>query len=175
MRKLIMVLMLVVMANLSVAAQERFQGYLGYQYTRSGFEFEDFDLKDTVEAHGVNASATVFAGSTPGPLGLTGEIAGNFKRDELDVSVVTLMGGVTLQKRTGRVQPFGRGLIGAARVNEDGAGGGSDIGLAWAIGGGLDVKVRGRFALRLFQVDYLRTRNFDTPVNHLRLGAGIRF
>jgi hypothetical protein len=51
---------------------------------------------------------------------------------------------------------------------------------AWGAGGGLDVSVNDRFAIRLIQADYLnfRTDGFSgNPVNNLRLSGGfvVRF
>jgi opacity protein-like surface antigen len=50
---------------------------------------------------------------------------------------------------------------------------GSDTGFGAAIGGGLDLKVSKRVALRAFQVDYLLSRVASGTQHNLRLGTGL--
>ena len=50
----------------------------------------------------------------------------------------------------------------------------SENGLAVTFGGGLDIQVNGRFAVRIFQVDYNPVRYDKNDVEHkIRIGAGI--
>ncbi|HVA00036.1 MAG TPA: hypothetical protein VMV34_00120 [Terriglobia bacterium] len=46
---------------------------------------------------------------------------------------------------------------------------------AMALGGGMDVKVSRRLAVRLFQADYYLTRDFGSSQNNLRFSAGMVF
>lgn len=180
MRKLILAIASLVVFSITVSAQDRTQFYVGYEYNRATATL--FDFESTSGAHGINASATVFLGKRPGPVGLTGEVtASKFLDDPLNTSLATVMAGITIQKRSGRAQPFIRGLAGLERAKVDlpiavlRVDGLNDTGFAFAVGGGLDIKVKGRFAIRLFQLDYMRTKHLGEPVDHVRAGAGIRF
>jgi hypothetical protein len=49
---------------------------------------------------------------------------------------------------------------------------------AWAVGGGVDVSVNERFAVRLFQADYINTRTdgfSGKAVNNARISGGLVF
>lgn len=180
MRKLTLAIVSLVVFSIPVSAQDRTQFSLVYQYDRNTAEL--FNFEESAGAHGINASATVFLGKKPGPVGLTGEVtASKFLDDPLNTSLATVMAGITIQKRTGRAQPFIRGLAGLERAKVDlpiavlGVDGLNDTGFAFAVGGGLDIKVKGRFAIRLFQLDYMRTKHLGAPVDHVRVGTGIRF
>jgi opacity protein-like surface antigen len=48
----------------------------------------------------------------------------------------------------------------------------SDDAFAYAVGAGLDIKVHDNFAIRLGQVDYLRTKIADEGLNNLRYSVG---
>ena len=163
----------------AVSAQERnVQGYVGVQVVRVNPDIRQpsFRFDRTTDTVGVNGSVTGFVSKG---FGLTGEVAANFDGDLRDASLVTGLGGVTLQARNARFQPFVRGLGGVARLNADsdvlGAVNRTDVAPAFAVGGGLDIKLGENIALRLVQADYLQTRAFDTVQHNLRVGAGIRF
>jgi opacity protein-like surface antigen len=49
----------------------------------------------------------------------------------------------------------------------------TDTAFAWALGGGVDLKVSHRVAIRLIQADYVMTRFFDQRQDNGRLSAGI--
>ena len=52
--------------------------------------------------------------------------------------------------------------------------GDSATNFAWDLGGGFDISLNSRMALRLFQVDYVGEKS--TPVGtHFRAGAGVVF
>ena len=55
---------------------------------------------------------------------------------------------------------------------------GSNMAFAWGIGGGVDVSVNERFAVRLFQADYINTRTdgfSGKPANNARVSGGFVF
>lgn len=105
-------------------------------------------------------------------------------------SVYNFLGGVQVKDNStsGRLKPFAHAMIGAARRNNKIPGGGftcitiipcpgstKETALAGAFGGGLDVRLRGRVGVRLFQVDYNPIK-YDAGVDHsLRLGVGLIF
>jgi hypothetical protein len=76
---------------------------------------------------------------------------------------------------------FGHGLAGEANGFDSafpgvGAASGSATSLALQIGGGMDLRVKDRLSLRVFDADWLRTQlpNANTNVqNNIRLGAGV--
>jgi len=72
------------------------------------------------------------------------------------------------------VVPFAHALLGAVRGSSNYL----DISkpavhFAVAVGGGIDVKLTDRVALRLIQADYLMTRFSSTRQDNIRLSAGI--
>lgn len=165
-----------------VKSADRVDVYVGYQFDRASFSFEeqDFEFNDSTDTHGVNASLAIFPGDYGQPLGITGEFGANFSGGRENASLVTAMGGIILQARKSKVQPFVRGLIGGARIRVanqqlENFFDTSDVSLAWAVGGGLDVRLGKKVAWRIIQADYMRTKNFGVTINHLRLGTGIRF
>ncbi len=90
------------------------------------------------------------------------------------------MSGVTLKSRSGKVQPFVKAVGGfgthrvrnqfnTLRFNR------TDTGLAASVGAGLDYKVSKNTAIRLFEVDYLYTRLFNSYQNNVRISAGLVF
>jgi hypothetical protein len=180
--KLVSACLLVLFSVITVAAQEdRVDGYIGYQFVRVNPELKNpvFHFNEASDTHGFNTSVTVFLGKEPRFAGITAELAANFEGGQFENSLVTFMGGPTFQKRTGRVQPFVRGLVGVARARsaalqltnifET-----KDLAFSAAGGGGLDIKVAEGFALRLIQVDYLFLDTLGAK-NNIRIGAGLRF
>jgi opacity protein-like surface antigen/outer membrane protein OmpA-like peptidoglycan-associated protein len=107
-------------------------------------------------------------------------------------NVFTYMFGPQIKKHTGRLQPFGEVLFGAAHTNfyanayraETGntvSGSSDNNGFAMAAGVGLDYKITQNISFRPVQVDYLLTR-FKTPLapsdqnqNNFRYFVGIDF
>lgn len=164
-------------ASVASAQERNVQGYVGVQIIRVNPDIRkpSFRFDRTTDTVGVNASVTGFVANS---VGLTGEFGANFDGDKHDASLVTGLGGITLQVRNPRFQPFVRGLGGVARVNADGdvfTVNQTDYSPAFALGGGLDIKLSDNVALRVVQADYLQTRAFDTVQHNFRLGAGIRF
>ena len=114
-------------------------------------------------------------------LGYAGSIDGN---------VFTYMFGPQIKKHTGKFQPFGEALFGAAHsnayatiLNAEGIQSGSSNNNAFAMeyGGGLDYVVNKRFQIRPVEVDYLYTRfgsnqvNYTGSQNNFKYAAGVNF
>src|SRR5271170_1843723 len=88
-------------------------------------------------------------------LNYTGSVSGN---------VFTYMFGPQIKKHTGKVQPFGEALFGAAHTNaystisnalgNTASGSGNNNGFAMALGGGIDFKINQHLSLRPVEVDY---------------------
>jgi opacity protein-like surface antigen len=91
-------------------------------------------------------------------LGYTGNVSGNFFTYEF---------GPQIKKHSGRFQPFGEALFGAAHsgvygtifnaINGIQAAGNSNNAFAMELGGGLDIPVTPHISIRPAEVDYLLT------------------
>jgi opacity protein-like surface antigen len=93
---------------------------------------------------------------------------------------LTYLFGPRLTLRGGNLEPFAHALFGAAngRVEAIGIGIGeraSGTAFTFALGGGLDLKVRKTLAIRVGQLDYLRTRTSDLGLNSVRYSTGLVF
>jgi opacity protein-like surface antigen len=153
----------------------------GYSYVRG---------EQGVNLHGWNASV---AGNITHYFGLVGDVSGHYANDSfLDGNTYTFLGGPQFSFRTTRMTPFAHALFGVTRVST-GLGlfgynfGASQSEFAMAFGGGLDINLSDRFAIRAIQADYFPVRtggnllnSFRLPfsfgsdfVNNFRVGAGI--
>jgi opacity protein-like surface antigen len=153
----------------------------GYSYVRG---------EQGVNLHGWNASV---AGNITHYFGIVGDVSGHYANGSfLDGSTYTFLGGPQFSFRTTRLTPFAHALFGVTRVST-GLGlfgfnfGASQSNLAMAFGGGLDINLSDRFAIRAIQADYFPVRSggnildrFGLPfnfgsnfVNNFRFSAGI--
>jgi opacity protein-like surface antigen len=114
--------------------------------------------------------------------GYTGNVSGNFFTYEF---------GPQIKKHSGRFQPFGEALFGAAHsgvygtiynaINGIQAAGNSNNAFAMELGGGLDIPVTPHISIRPAEVDYLLTEFSNNKAgatqNNFRymLGANIGF
>jgi hypothetical protein len=86
--------------------------------------------------------------------------------------------GPRLTPIRGKWEPFVHGLFGVAHFNTDFSspvitGSGNDNAFAFALGGGVDVKVHKNFAIRIAQLDYLGARARGGSLNSFRYSAGV--
>jgi hypothetical protein len=115
----------------------------------------------------------------------------------LDGALVTYLFGPKIAIRRGRITPFFQVLLGGAYTSADpppavgllarrraegGVAGGGEFGssncFAMAAGGGIDLRVSPRVAIRLVQVEYLLTKFQDgisNQQNSTRISAGLVF
>jgi opacity protein-like surface antigen len=172
MKRLLMVMCLLLLFTASKAtAQEipKAELFGGYSYAGGNF-------------HGWNASVT---GNVNGWLGLTADFSGHYGGStEGDIFTEKqransyLFGPRVSFRKRKRVSPFVYALFGVSRlsVRETFMGqtfAASDSGFGTAIGGGLDIRLNKRLALRAFQLDYLRTNFFDETGHRGRLAFGL--
>ena len=122
-------------------------------------------------------------------LGLVGEVgvlhSGNMHSSGVGLDLVTATFGprYTWRPAQGRYAIYGQFLAGGANglhsIFPSALGANSSAGsVAWLTGGGMNVSLGRRLALRAFEADWLRTQmpNAGTNVeNNLRFGAGIVF
>jgi opacity protein-like surface antigen len=177
MRKLSLILSLTVLLSINALAQEEkkqipvVELYGGYSYAGGNF-------------HGWNASIT---GNVNDWLGLTADISshsgefreGDFFREQQRASSY-LFGPRFSIRKARRVTPFVHALFGASHLSTRETFFGqtttaSDTGFGMVLGGGLDVRLNDRVAIRAFQLDYLRTNFFGQGSNRGRLSFGIVF
>ncbi len=169
---------------LAVSAQEvtpKVEIFGGYSFLRA--DTGDTGLND-IHAHGFNTS---LAGNITKNIGVVGEFS-RFTLSEtfttpitgtvnLDSSILTYLFGPRVTLHRGKVEPFVHALFGGARENDRISGGivdeSTDSGFAFALGGGLDVKVHDNFAIRVAQVDYLGDRLGNETGNNFRYSVGI--
>jgi opacity protein-like surface antigen len=96
-----------------------------------------------------------------------------------NLSLSTFLFGPRLTLIRGKkAEPFVHGLLGAARASVDFSGpgitgGGDDSAFAFALGGGVDVKVHRNLAIRVGQLDYLGIRGGNIRSNSFRYSAGV--
>jgi hypothetical protein len=110
-------------------------------------------------------------------LGATADFGGYYGSPfSLSAHNTSFLFGPTVSMRTSHFTPFVHALFGVDHASAALFGGSvSDTSFAMAIGGGLDVPVKGRFSVRAAQVDWLRSDHFSTSQNNLRLSTGVVF
>jgi hypothetical protein len=107
-------------------------------------------------------------------------------------NLFTYMFGPQIKKHSGKFQPFGEALFGAAHTNLDanicklegncGSASGSNNGFAMEFGGGLDIPITKSIQLRPVEVDYLGTHfgsnhvaNYSAWQANFKYVAGVNF
>jgi len=156
--------------------ESRGEFFAGYSLLRTDVETDDFSNPLTTNdepfknLNGFNVAAT---GYFTGRVGITADFSAHFKSESLDTGVegkartFNFLGGPQVRfTNSTRVTPFVRALAGVQnnrlRVNglTNATGGAitdfedSQTDFALALGGGLDVRVSPRVAIRVFQIDY---------------------
>jgi hypothetical protein len=179
-----------------------FYGGYSHNRVDTGIDDSEPELSDIVnEREGFNGFNASITGNVTRYVGLKLDVAGHFKNKrfpfgnttggiDIDSSVFNVLGGVQLKDNAneGSVKPFAHALVGAARArNKVTFSGGciaivpspcqnftdTDTGLAGVIGGGIDIRLNDKIAIRAVQFDYNPTRVFDATQHNFRIGAGI--
>jgi opacity protein-like surface antigen len=150
-------------------AQEKAELYGGYSFFRTGTGLAS---GSSVNANGWDLAMT---GKLNRYLGVTAEINGNYADNILGTgskgSVHNALFGPTVTFTSGRLTPFAHALFGVSHL--DGSTISGQNSFAMAYGGGLDVKVAKRLAVRMGQFDYVRTQFNSGSQNHFRYSSGI--
>ena len=133
-------------------------------------------------SQGWNAS---IAGNVNKWFGVVADFGGQYSNvKEVDfqekIKSKTYLFGPQVSFRYKRVTPFVRVLVGGATVKTNAVESGqtfsfSDSSFVVAGGGGLDVRVNKRIAIRAFQLDYMRTKFFGESQHNGRLSFGVVF
>jgi opacity protein-like surface antigen len=145
---------------------------------------------DNLDLHGVNTS---FAGNFTRHIGVVGEFSHYTKSETLNIldapipipqgvnaklRILTLLFGPRVTFYRGRVEPFAHALFGGAYAHIEGSALGTSLdetggAFAYALGGGVDVKVHRNLAIRVGQVDYLAARGDGQTIGNFRFSVGV--
>lgn len=166
MKKLIMLLAVLFVASLPAQAQTDYPGAEIF----GGYSYFNTDFGDRESQHGWGAS---FTGNLGPRVGLVAEFSGNYKGIDFgpfDISTrtYTYLFGPRFSYRTDAATVFGHVLVGGATLQIEDA---SDTNFALAAGGGVDVNVSNRFAIRAAQIDYIPIFAGDTIHNFRYMGG----
>ncbi len=147
-----------------------------------GYSFNTFGNFDGL--NGWNASATWNGNDW---FGLTADFSGHYGEQTFPIFIRTeskqhsFLFGPRFSRRWERFTLFGHGLLGAARLDASSVANGTtlpdidDVRFSYALGGGLDLNLSPRFAIRLAQADYQYTRPFGSDRDSFRVGGGVVF
>jgi hypothetical protein len=136
---------------------EVFAGYSLLSYDTGSF------VNDRTAVHGGEVSAT---GNVNHWLGIEGDVSGHFRGG--DAVFYATAGPRFTYRGAGKVEPYAHVLAGGAfgsGVNQ----------FAMTVGGGVDVKVNDKVAIRVIQADYAPIFYHDGTVNNARISAGVVF
>ncbi|MGA2260375.1 MAG: hypothetical protein ABSH28_02945 [Acidobacteriota bacterium] len=144
----------------------------GYSYMRTA---------DGANTNGWNLTPTYYFNTW---LGLAGNLAGHYQTQPSSAAAYTFFAGPQIAHSAGKITGFGHVFIGGAHVGDQfdlisGGVRGGHNGFAMAFGGGVDVSVAKKIAVRVVQVDYERiwVKNPSTfqnaGTNNVRLSFGI--
>jgi opacity protein-like surface antigen len=168
----------------------------GYSFLRlDGGDAPDGATSSSLKMNGFNVS---LAGNITKRIGIVGEFSRGAKSDsasnilgpipvdipidlsqiDLKIRVSTFLFGPRVTLYRGKAEPFVHALFGGARVSAeasgfDASGEESASAFAYALGGGLDIKVHKNLAIRVAQLDYLGTRSEGEGLSNFRYSAGV--
>jgi hypothetical protein len=155
--------------------------YGGYSYLRASVPVGQFVGTPTISQNAdLTSGWEVSAKYSFFPLlGMVADFGGNYGTlDGVTVRTHTYLFGPQLQL-PGKISPFVHVLAGVADEQQEAIPSaayyslGSDTSIAMAVGRGIDVKAVPFVAVRLIQVDYLRTDWHGVEQNQPRVSAGI--
>jgi opacity protein-like surface antigen len=148
----------------------------GYQYFRASTGTSGLG---SLNLNGWNAS---FSGYFNHYLGVTGDFSGAYGTPTfLGIGVKTkiytyMFGPVVRFTNDSKFTPFAHALFGGGHINGEVLGiSASDSGFTWAAGGGLDVNLNSKVAVRVAQADFLQTKFGSDSQNNFRYSAGVVF
>jgi len=168
MRKLIGITVFVCLLSFTAVAADppKAEFFGGYQYTRI----------EGLNGNGWNASIT---GNLNDWFGVTGDFSGAYKSESgVDLNVYTYTFGPVISARANETfTPYAHALFGGFRASAGVSGfSASTNGFAMMVGGGVDIKVAPRIAVRAAQVDWMSLRaEGETSNNNVRISTGIVF
>ena len=169
MRNTLRAVCLVLLAGLPAIAQNtpKVEIFGGYSWAGGNF-------------HGWNGSVT---GNISKSFGLVADSSGHYGSEQDGPILVSedahsFHFGPRFSHRGKRLTPFAYALFGVTRFHQSATISGqrlseADTGFSSVLGGGLDVKINDRVAIRAFQLDYFRPNFFGEAHNRGRLAFGV--
>ena len=185
--------------NATAQDKARFETYGGYSLLRlklpDTFQGEDTKILQSIVGTMLGWNAGVTANVTNN-FGITGDVSGYYRKLEgaLDgdnakatAKIHSFLVGPRFSGNQEKVRPYAHALFGMGKVSgsatvdsDEGSFGNS--GFAMAFGGGLDVVVSPKIAIRPFQFDFFPTRQKNEELGistitlkNLRFGTGVVF
>ncbi len=143
----------------------RVQVFGGYSYTRFDSPSFGFANKSGLNGYTFSPAFNFIRG-----FGVVAELSGQYGSN-LNLRDITVGPQVLYPK--GKAMFFAHFLIGDARSLVKVGTGEEDTARAVAAGGGMDYDLSPRFAVRVFQVDYLHTTLFSEKQNNFRFSTGL--
>ena len=178
-RTLVYVAIVLCAASTLLMAQEavpRAELFAGYQYFHANTGVGVSGI-DSFNMNGWNAS---FTGYFNDYFGATMDFSGSYGTPDvlglgISTKVHSFMGGPAVRyPNASKFTPFGHLLLGGGHVSASALGvSEKESDFAWAVGGGIDARINGRFSLRLGQLDFLQSRFLSDTQNNVRYSAGI--
>jgi hypothetical protein len=156
----------------SGSAGDIFVGYSYYHFDAPGNFFAGPAI--LADMNGGSASLGVYPFAHLGVVADFGGYVSGSNSELGSAYILTYMFGPRVIFRSGHFTPFAQFLVGGANVNISGVG----TSLAWAGGLGMDFNVTPHFAIRLPQVEFVRTYFSDGATNvqdNIRASAGVVF
>ncbi len=146
--------------------------YGGYIYGRANSTA--LGLANDANLNGWNASITGYLTKHFGITGDFGGVYGNSGYPSIGARVHGFVFGPTVRFPGKKATVFVHGLFGGIHGSSSPSGI-SDTAFAMAFGGGLDLNVNHRIAIRVAQADYFYAHLFSTTENNFRYSAGVVF
>ena len=178
MRKaLLLLLVLLVFATSSLAQEHypRLEVFGGYSYFRS----DQFTNRETLNTPGYSFS---LIGNLAKHVGVVAEL-GRYHGDvtlpdrqpspEAEATTTTFLFGPRFSSRGEGVSLFAHVLFGGAKTSVEDLGSRTDFALA--VGGGIELNLSERVAVRAIQFDYLPSKGEDRWANNFRAQVGLVF
>jgi hypothetical protein len=179
-------LSVLLLASPSMAQEVRpWEVFAGYSFQRADVReyYKTSPIIYTFRHHyaNLNGFETAVTENVNPWFGGTLEFSGYYKTPQfLNVSsreqMYTILYGPRFSYRKPYGTAFAQGLLGVARTSVNVVPTGphpADYSFALDLGGGFDLTLTNQTAVRLLQVDYLRTNAFGSGQNNYRLSAGI--
>jgi len=163
----ITVLMTVLSGSQPLQAQNttRYDVFGGYSFLR--LDSKSYGYTDYSNLNGANLAGQY---NITHYLAAVGDLSATFAQNQ---HFYTFMAGPEISAKRFRGRWFAHALFGKARNGNEIPGVGSSLGRSLDVGGGYDFPFRHRFAIRVFQADYLNSSTYGVTQNNIRVSAGV--
>jgi hypothetical protein len=189
MQKFFLCMIVVCLLAVSADAQDQkptVEIFGGYSYLNFDLAVDPFFVLDRQNGHGIGLS---IAGNFTKHFGVVGDFSFNARdveltfvggfKDRAEARRLYYLIGPQFSARGQRLTGFGHVLVGAVRSRDEIGVNTKRTGFVLGVGGGLDVNLNKRVAIRAFQLDYLPSRirgDFDMKtvwLQNFRAQAGV--